>query len=246
MKKRKFLPAAVLALLALVSNAFATPSTVYWTPCTTYFQPFLKGHIGYDSYIRDKSGLSNDYGFTIGVLPFKEVQAEIGYGAIVPAAGGLKDGSYFNAKIGLPENTLLPVGLQAGIFNAGLTPGVSDYNVMYAVIGRTFENIGTFVAGGYYGNEALLYNDNGNPNNSGVMLSYTSPTLGKVILVADVMSGNNALSAWGIGVYYYFADNVTLLTGPIFPLSKQFAGSSDLMWTLQLDVDFDVTSSVVK
>lgn len=246
MKKGKFFPAAALVLLVLVSNAFATPSTVYWTPCTTYIQPFLKGHIGVDSYVRDRSGFSNDYGFTIGVLPFKDVQAEIGYDAIVPAAGGLKDGSYFNAKIGLPENTLLPVGLQAGIFNVGLTPDVSNYNIMYAVIGKTFENIGTFVAGGYYGNGSLLYNDNGNPNNSGVMFSYTSPMLGKVILCADLMSGNNALSAWGIGVYYYFADNVTLLTGPIFPLSKQFAGSSDLMWTLQLDVDFDVMPSTVK
>lgn len=237
----KKVSALAIVLLFFAAAALATPSTAYWTACTTYIQPFLKGHIGIDSYLRDTNGFSNDYGFTIGALPFKEVQAEIGYDAILPAAGGFKDGSFLNAKIGLPENTLLPVGLQVGIFNVGFNKGVSDYNVAYAVLGKTFENIGTFTAGGYFGNEALLYNDNGNPNNSGVMFSYTSATIaGKVIIAGDVMSGNNALSAWGLGVYYYFADNVSLLTGPVFPLSKQFAGSRDMMWTLQLDIDFDV------
>ena len=229
-----------LVSLFMVNTVIATPSTVYWTPCTTYFQPFMKGHIGYDSYVRESSMLANDYGFTVGVLPFKEVQAEIGYDALLPAAGGFKDASYLNAKIGLPENTLLPVGLQVGVFNLGFDKGVTDYDVMYAVLGKTFDNIGTFVVGGYLGNKALLYNDNGNPNESGVMFSYTSPQIGKVILCGDVMSGNNALSAWGAGIYYYFADNITLLTGPVFPLSKQFAGSSKMMWTLQLDVDFDI------
>jgi hypothetical protein len=72
------------------------------------------------------------------------------------------------------------------------------------------------------------------------MASYASPQVGKFQLAGDYMSGNNSLSAWGAGVYYYFADNADLLTGPVFPLSKQFAGSSKMMWTLQLDVDFDM------
>jgi len=54
------------------------------------------------------------------------------------------------------------------------------------------------------------------------------------------MSGNNALSAWAVGATVYFADNCSLITGPVFPLSKQFAGSDKVMWTLQLDIDFDL------
>ena len=233
----------VLAMLLITteSRLSATPSTVYWTPCTTYFQPFLKGHIGYDTYVRENSMLTNDYGFTIGVLPFEKLQAEIGYDALLPVASPatFKDANYLNAKIGWSENTLLPVGFSAGIFNVGFDKDVTDYNVMYAVIGKTFDNIGTIAVGGYSGNKELLKNDNGNADNNGFMASYTSPTLGKVILCADYMSGNNILSAWGAGVYYYFADNVTLLTGPVFPLSKQFPGSDKMMWTLQLDIDFD-------
>lgn len=243
-KKASGLLMIVLAAAISFSGSLlmATPSTVYWTPCTTYFQPFLKGHIGYDTYVRENSMLANDYGFTIGVLPFEKLQAEIGYDALLPVASPatFKDANYLNAKIGWSENTLLPVGFSAGIFNVGFDKNITDYDVMYAVIGKTFDNIGTIAVGGYSGNKKLLIDDNGNADNNGFMASYTSPTLGKVILCADYMSGNNALSAWGAGVYYYFADNVTLLTGPVFPLSKQFAGSAKMMWTLQLDIDFDI------
>ncbi len=239
---KKMILVFVMALVLTGSLLMATPSTVYWTPCTTYFQPFLKGHIGYDSYVRDNSMLSNDYGFTVGVLPFEKLQAEIGYDALLPVASPatFKDANYLNAKIGWNENTLLPIGFSAGIFNVGFDTNVTDYDVMYAVIGKTIDNIGTIAIGAYTGNKKLLIDDNGKADNNGFMTSYTSPQIGKVILAADYMSGNNALSAWGAGVYYYFADNVTLLTGPVFPLSKQFAGSDKMMWTLQLDIDFDI------
>jgi hypothetical protein len=220
----------------------ATPSTVFWTPCTVYFQPFMKGHIGYDSYVRDNSMLSNDYGFTVGVLPFKEIQAEVGYDALLPVASPatFKDANYFNAKIGWNEGALLPVGFSLGVFNVGIDNNVTNYDVYYAAIGKTFDNIGTVCVGAYSGNDKLLIDDNGKVDTSGLMASYVSPQVGKFQVCADYMGGNNALSAWGAGLYYYFADNADLLTGPVFPLSKQFAGSSKMMWSLQLDVDFDM------
>jgi hypothetical protein len=233
---------AVVFFFLAVFSLMATPSTVYWSPCTVYFQPFLKGHIGYDSYVRDNSILPNDYGFTVGVLPFDKVQAEIGYDVMLPVAspGTFKDANSVNAKIGWSENTLLPVGFSAGIFNAGFDTNVTDYDVLYAVAGKTVDNVGTICVGAYSGNKKLLVDDSGKSDNNGWMFSYTSPQIGKFIFAGDYMSGNNALSAWGAGLYYYFADNVTLLTGPVFPLSKQFAGSSKMMWTLQLDIDFDL------
>jgi hypothetical protein len=244
--KTIFLTIAVCLVPVFV--LLATPSSVYWSPCTTYFQPYLKGHIGYDSYVRDNSMLANDYGFTVGVLPFEKVQAEVGYDAMLPVAspGTFKDANYLNAKIGWSENTLLPVGFSAGIFNAGFDTNVTDYDVVYAVLGKTIDNVGTVCAGAYSGNKKLLINDSGNADNNGWMFSYTSPQAGKFVLAGDYISGNNVLSAWGAGVYYYFADNATLLTGPVFPLSKQFAGSSKMMWTLQLDMDFDVVPKPAK
>jgi hypothetical protein len=233
-----------LAFATLLSGSLleATPSTVYWTPCTTYFQPFMKGHIGYDTYVRDINMLPVDYGFTVGVLPFKEIQAEIGYDALLPSGLGISTQTvhYVNAKIGWGENALLPVGFAAGIFNVGFVKDVTDYNVCYAVIQKTFDNIGTFAAGGYTGNKKLLVDESGNPDNNGFMLAYTSPQFSKFIIAADYFSGKNTLSAVGGGVYIYFADNVTLLTGPVFPLAKTFVGGSNMTWTVQLDIDFDM------
>lgn len=241
----------LLTVLFSIVPAFvlnATPSTVFWTPCTVYFQPFLKGHIGYDSYVRDNSMLSNDYGYTMGILPFKEIQAEVGYDALLPVASPatFKDANYLNGKIGWNENALLPVGFSLGIFNAGVDNNVTNYNVFYAALGKTFDNIGTVCVGAYSGNDKLLIDDNGKVDSSGLMASYTSPQVGKFQVCADYMSGNNVLSAWGAGLYCYFAYNADLLTGPVFPLSKQFAGSSKMMWSLQLDVDFDIVPQTAK
>jgi hypothetical protein len=247
MKKILILLFAALQSVIFSVAAFATPSTVYWSPCTTYFQPFGKGHIGYDSYVRPNSALSNDYGFTVGVLPFKEINAEVGYDALLPQAPltadskDAKNASYVNAKIGTPEDGIIPVGIAVGIFNAGFVKDVTDYDVIYGVIQKTINNIGTFAVGGYTGNKKLLLNETGDADNKGIMLGYTSPQVGKFIFAADYMSGKNALGAWGGGVYTYFADNVTLLTGPVFPNANTYlAGSKEMVWTLQLDIDFDI------
>ncbi|MEI6093740.1 MAG: hypothetical protein WCQ47_08725, partial [bacterium] len=119
-----------LIFLSLFSTIlFATPSTVFWTPCTAYFQPFMKGHLGYDTYVRGKSMLPNDYGFTVGVLPFEKIQMEVGYDAMLPVANSNDEASFINAKIGWPEDTLLPVGFAVGIFNKGFRPDVTTYDV---------------------------------------------------------------------------------------------------------------------
>lgn len=226
--------------VVMVFAVMATPSTVFWTPATTYIQPYLKGHITYDSYVRDTSAFPNDYGFTVGVLPFSQVQAEIGYDTLLPVGTTFKDSQYLTAKIGTPENSLLPVGISAGVFNLGLSYNVTNQNVWHAEISKTLDYVGTLCVGGYSGNNTLLKNDDGESDSSGFMASWTSPQIGKFIFIADYMSGNNALSAWGIGATAYFADNCSLITGPVFPLSKQFAGSDNMLWTLQLDIDFDM------
>ena len=228
--------------LFVVVSLFATPTTVDWTPCTTSIEPFLKGHIDNDMYTRDTSALPVDYGFLAGVLPFSQVQAEIGYDAMLPVFSPqtFKDANYFNAKIGTPENTLLPIGFSAGIFDLGIDTNVTNYDVFHAEIGKTFDYVGNICVGGYSGNDKLLINDKGKADNSGFMASWTSPQFSKFNIIADYMSGNNALSAGGVAVTAYLADNVGIIIGPVFPLSKQFAGSSKVLMTFQLDADFDL------
>jgi hypothetical protein len=64
------------------------------------------------------------------------------------------------------------------------------------------------------------------------------PGLKKLLVVADVQTGKNAFGAAGGGVYFYFNDNIDVLTGPVY----FFDGASqpdgkNWMWTVQLDVD---------
>ena len=74
---------AVTAMLAAATTASATTSTTFWTPATTYTQPYLVPHLTYDSYFGEKGNLANDYGLTVGVLPFAKLQGELGIRRVV-------------------------------------------------------------------------------------------------------------------------------------------------------------------
>jgi hypothetical protein len=58
-----------------------------------------------------------------------------------------------------------------------------------------------------------------------------------------VQSGANALGATGGGLAIYFTPTIDLILGPVFFFehSLQPAGS-DLMWSVQLDIDLDLHS----
>jgi hypothetical protein len=199
---KKALEAAVLAgLLGAATVARATPSTTFWTPATNYVQPYLVPHVTYDTYVAEKGLLQNDYGLTMGFLPFEQVQGEFGVDVFLPGGPSLAagvaspvtgkgtnagDNFYLNAKLGIPENTFAPwqPGISFGIQNVGFAKDYSDFNHLHAEIGKTFAPVGTFVVGGYYGLNEKLYvgsalDDQGNPKTqrAGFMASYTSPDI---------------------------------------------------------------------
>jgi hypothetical protein len=105
---------------------------------------------------------------------------------------------------------------------------------------------GYVAAGVYHGfNRTLFTNSDGKVVQTGAMIGAGSPDiqvglkgLKKMNFAADVQTGKNVLGAWGFGTYIYFADNVSLLVGPVFFLDKNLQpGASKYMWTAQLDVD---------
>jgi hypothetical protein len=62
--------------------------------------------------------------------------------------------------------------------------------------------------------------------------------LKKINFAADVQTGKNILGAWGFGSYFFFADNVSLLVGPVFYFDKNLQpGGKKVLWTAQIDVD---------
>lgn len=87
---------------------------------------------------------------------------------------------------------------------------------------------GYIAAGLYHGlNETLMTNSDGKVVKTGAMIAAGSPDiqiglkgLKKINIVGDIQTGNNVLGAWGFGTNVYFADNVSLLVGPVFFLDK--------------------------
>jgi len=249
--KKALKAVAAAAVLAAAPAAWATSSTTFWTPATTYTQPYLVPHITYDSYVAEKGGLQNDYGLEVGVLPFEKLQGEVGIDSFLP--GLAKNNLYLNGKLTIPEgafNKLQP-GVSVGVVGVGFKKDVSDYNVLHGEIAKTFPVVGNVAVGGYYGlNDKLFVSSKGKTEQGGLMASWTSPDivlnlpgLNKIVFLADVQTGNNVFGAIGAGVGLYFTPAIDILTGPVFfndsDLMKNAYGS-DFMWSIQLDVDFDL------
>ena len=243
---------AAAALLASASQALATPSTTYWTMGTTYTQPFLVPHITYDTYFGEPGSFPVDTGLTMGFIPSNVIQGEVGfdlfYGGFFPARG--KSALYLNGKLTLVEGALgeWSPGLSVGIMNVGFEKDVTNYNTLWAFLGKTFGPIGTLGVGGYYGtNEKLFLDATGAKQQAGVLASWMGPDfkigltgLDKIVLAADVQTGKNLFGAVGGGVYFYFTPAIDLLMGPVFFFEKELQpGQASWLWTMQLDVDVD-------
>lgn len=239
---------AAAILLAAAGAAQATPSTTFWTPATTYTQPYLVPHLTYDTYVGERGMIANDYGLTVGVLPFAKLQGEVGVDVFLP--GYVKDNLCLNAKLTLPEGAYAPwqPGVSFGIQSVGFKADYSDYNHLHLTVGKAFAGIGTFAVGGYYGlNEDLYVGSDGSTEQAGFMVSYVSPDIAvglpgleKIVLAADYASGKNAFGGWGFGAGLYFTPAIALLTGPVFYNDADLYGGNEMMWTFQLDVDVEL------
>ncbi len=247
---KQALKAVALALaLTAASAAQATPSTDFWTPATTYVQPYLVPHLTYDTYFGEPGAYPIDTGITIGVLPWERLQGEVGFDLLYP--GKTKNGLLLNAKLVVPEGALgeLAPGLSLGVQNVGFEKDVNDLYLVHATVAKTFGGLGNLAVGAYYGlNDKLLLSSTGAKQRTGAMVAYTSPDipvklpgLDKIVVLADAMTGKNAFGAVGAGLGFYFTPAIDVLTGPVFFLDKGTQpGGASMLWTVQLDVDFDL------
>ncbi len=242
----------VLGLVLLASTAvYATPSTTYWTPMVMDIQGYGVWHLGIDNYFTttkkaasgEQGAFPTDVGLTVGVLPGEKIQMEIGIDAMYP----LDNPYMFNAKIGAPEGTLFKgaPALQVGIFNVGTKKNVTDQNIVYGVLGKTIPVLGRLSAGPYSGNSKVLVDKNGAKENTGFMVAFdrgfapakdAAGEYNKWVVAADYASGKNALGGGGVGIYYYFTKNISLLTGPVWFNERAINGA--MKWTTQLDINF--------
>ncbi len=243
---------AALALL-VPAIASATPTTTFWSPATASCQPRYVPHVTYDTYFAKgpaagSQGAPNypvDLGLSAGILPFDKIQAEVGFDLLLPSP----DPFYLNFKACTPESSLFKgsPGISVGMYNLGTKGGVTDFNVLHVMVQKAIPKVGGYVAAGvYHGfSDALFVNSDGDTVKTGAIIGFLSPDvvigrkgLKKINFAADVQTGKNVLGAWGFGANLYFADNVSMLLGPVFFFDKALQpGARRTMFSAQLDVD---------
>lgn len=234
--------AVVVAVLVAASESFSTGSGIVWIPSTDV-QPFTIVRFGIDNYftVFKKSpahggmAFPTDMGLTIGVLPQSfPVHLEAGFDLMEP-----QDSPWsLNAKAGVPEYTFFSgsPALAAGIGSVGFQQNVTNYNIVYAVASKIIPVVGRITGGYYWGNEKILRDGNGIPNQHGVLLGWdrACPELSKnLVLAADYQEGVHAFGALSIGATWNFTKDIGVMFGYNFYNGGYFPDT----FTTQLDIN---------
>jgi hypothetical protein len=242
MRTRSFTAAAMFVMMVCFSlSVNATPSTIIWIPSVD-FQGFKSFHLGVDNYSFDykagKSGSGSmfptDIGLTVGVLPDTIVEAEVGFDYFTPQWSPFS----VNGKIGVPEGALASwsPAVAVGAFGVGFQKNVTDFNILYGIVGKTFPVIGRLEVGYYSGNKSLLIDPaTGAADNSGVILSWDRqmPEISDNLwLAVDYQGGKSPMGAFSYGFAWTFAKNVSVIFArDVFKLDLPTAT------TIQLDIN---------
>ncbi len=233
--------ALVLLLVCSTLSAVATPSTIIWIPSID-FQGYKSFHLGIDNYAYDfRSGKSfsgtafpTDLNLTVGVLPDSIVQAEIGVDYFTPQLSPF----LVNAKVGVPEGVLVDwsPAIAVGGFDFGFLKNVTDFNIAYGIIGRTFPVIGRLEVGYFSGNKKLLVDlSTGKADNSGVLLSWDRmiPEISENLwLAVDYQGSKSSFGALSYGFAWSFSKNVSVIFA-----RDVFNADIPSTFTMQLDIN---------
>ncbi len=237
--------------ISISGSAWGTASTHIWGPSTD-IQAFKLWHITSDFYLPVKldnhgnriSTVTN-LGLTVGILPLQKVNAEIGFDH-KSGLGGLDNYPYYgNFKIGIPENAFGKYwpSLAVGMFDFGFKKDYTDFNIMYAKIAKTISigktQLGRLSVGYFSGNEDLLFDGEGEKDNSGVMFAWEktiSEISDKLWFCAEYMGSNSAYGTLNFGAAWKFAPNVSMVGGYDIVSDDAFANTA----TIQVDIDFSM------
>jgi hypothetical protein len=244
---------SVIGLVMTVNVSRATPSTIIWIPSID-LQGFNQWHLGIDNYIRTQSdnGVRGagmyDAGITVGILPFKNFQGEVGVDYLSMGDHVFDQHPvYFNGKFGMPEGALFKnaPGIAIGAFNFGLQNNLTNYNIIYGVIAKTLPFVGRLSIGYYQGNEKLLVDNNGAKANTGIIAAWERPLKeisDKLGVAVDFQGGKNYLGAFNFALTWAFTDKISMIAGyDIYNDHKVLYNSTNTnqnTFTTQIDINF--------
>ncbi len=244
-----WLPVLLAIILTIpLCKARATGTTHIWAPSAD-IQPFKLWHITSDMYIPVEAepdgshvGTITNVGLTVGVLPFKRLNMEIGFDHKTGLGQADNYPLYANAKIGVPEGALgksFPA-IALGVLDVGTKSRVTDYNVFYFKVAETITihhiTLGRASLGYFTGNSSLLVDEDGRKDNAGIMIAWErtmSELSDKLWLCIDYMGTHSVYGCWNLGGAWKFAPNVALLSG------YQLYNSTIIKNTVTLQVDID-------
>ncbi len=248
-EKLKKLAAIYVLVILLVMffglKAHATPSTQIWNPSTD-IQAVKTWHLGIDNYFSVKDNLDHPYAFPtdVGLTYGLFKNLEVGVDTLYPSEHPL----YFNAKYGLPEGDMMPA-IAVGIFNVGTKSDVTNYDIWYGVVAKTFKPIGRLSLGYYVGNDKLLLDETGAKANTGLIASWDKAITDKIWTSVDYASGDSFYGSLSLGGSYAFAPNVSIIFAYVIYNNKKeivtdgvptgsFMNNKNDTATTQLDINF--------
>jgi len=230
-------------------SAQATPTSQIWIPSTDV-QAFGVPHVGVSAYWRTSGNDMYDIGPTIGVLPFTDIQMEVGADYMANGTDYDNCPFSFNAKLAMPEGTICSnaPALAIGAYGFGTNargPYRTDQDILYGLAAETvpefcgLPSFGRFSAGYYIGNKDALVNQNGGKANTGVLLSWDrtiSEISDKLWLGVDYQSGQNSVGALSFGIGWTFTSHLSLIVGYDIWNDRALSGGNSI--TTQLNYNF--------
>lgn len=238
------------ALCLCFVKAWATPTTHIWGPSADV-QQYGVWHVTADYYLPTEQAPGGgrvppvtNTGLTVGVLPFKKLNAEVGLDHKSGLGGADDYPLYFNAKLAVPENALTNgfPALAAGAYDVGTKGDVTNYSILYLkaarLLGTADKNAGRVSLGFFAGNDKLLLDDKGDADASGLMAAWerTMTELSpKLWVCLEYMGTESGYGTLNIGGAWKFADNVGMLFGYDIYNNHNLPAT----FTVQTDIDFN-------
>ena len=245
--------AAASAIVALASSAaLALPTGQIWIP-----SPDAKGFgettlnvISVQRFApKSEAGPSTyDIGAIVGVSPLESLKLEIGIDYITT---NLQNDNaydnhpiYFNAKLATPEGAFgikqLPAFAVGGFNISTVDSNLTQQNIVYGLVAKTFPVIGRLSVGGYSGDKDVLSVGGSTKTNTGVLASWdrSMPEISdKLWFAVDYMSGKNANGELSVGGSWAFSKQISLIVGAVFfnPFQDEKLGGKPTL-TTQIDI----------